>query len=619
LDKRRKITFGHIAVIIVMIAAALFYPLAYLDFGIISLAYIIKVFTVPTLALLMLSMMLFQPKRFSLMFRDNPAPGVLIMIFTAINLLHFFIYPEYTFFDLCLALSWIIIPLFCYIHHEIVKRWMPYAMSLILLFTYIATAGGLLLDSDFFHYHYTGLPGNWNWNATLITTCTPFLVFLLYMRIKKIYGVRPAVIVSLFPVLFSLAIMTKCASKGQMLALLASIGVIVFCQVSFRIKKLLIGSGAVFGIIFLILLFTAGKSRFDNFVATDVRVPIWRGTINLIQDNLMYGTGMSRFESEYAPYQPLEYFLCKDAAERTNHPHNHFLYIAVCFGLPGFIAWFLLLVFPLVNLFTTFRNQPVMMKLYGFAFLVMLFHSMLDLVLYQWPTNILALSILGILWSISWPEAEIQSPSPKLKPYSVLTWLCGTCSILLLCVTGWMVFLDLLSSVYLHNSLLVGGSAKNAGIASYFHDQSLQYRKTPNSAYKAVLNSHFYMHSPELTLKYLKLFDDFPGKNHAHKNGFYAYALCRNKHYKAALPYLLNEAKLYPLSTQNWYKLSWLLMKLGRKREALAANQQMLATVKAKGFNANEHLRLMIENPDYDMHPKLLREYLEDRKNSQHD
>ena len=94
--------------------------------------------------------------------------------------------------------------------------------------------------------------------------------------------------------------------------------------------------------------------KFQSTINEDVRIPLWEGTLNLIQDYPYIGTGAARFESIFASYRPLDYFMKPNNAVRSNHPHNTLLYIAAAFGIPALILWCILWLYPMVYCFITY-------------------------------------------------------------------------------------------------------------------------------------------------------------------------------------------------------------------------------------------------------------------------
>jgi len=66
-----------------------------------------------------------------------------------------------------------------------------------------------------------------------------------------------------------------------------------------------------------------------------IRLAVWRGTLDLIKDHLFFGTGPETFAYSFLPYRPVELNQTAEWEFLYNKAHNEYLNIAACTGLLG--------------------------------------------------------------------------------------------------------------------------------------------------------------------------------------------------------------------------------------------------------------------------------------------
>lgn len=71
----------------------------------------------------------------------------------------------------------------------------------------------------------------------------------------------------------------------------------------------------------------------------DIRLAVWKGTLNLIKDNPLLGTGPETFAYSFLPYRPVELNQTAEWEFLYNKAHNEYLNIAACTGLLGLGAY----------------------------------------------------------------------------------------------------------------------------------------------------------------------------------------------------------------------------------------------------------------------------------------
>ncbi len=70
-----------------------------------------------------------------------------------------------------------------------------------------------------------------------------------------------------------------------------------------------------------------------------IRLAVWRGTLNLIKDHPFLGTGPETFGYSFLPYRPVELNQTAEWEFLYNKAHNEYLNIAACTGLLGLATY----------------------------------------------------------------------------------------------------------------------------------------------------------------------------------------------------------------------------------------------------------------------------------------
>ena len=450
-----------------------------------------------------------------------------------------------------------------------------------------------------------GLPGNANWNAALITVTTAWALYLISKATWK-----GAFAKAYFFFICGLLLIAgawcfhNCHSRAALLALLAAGILLFYLEYGYKHRKtcLILLLAGIAGIAVLVSI-PAGNRILTERIAEDVRIPLWEGCVNLIKDNWMTGTTPVLFESTFAPYVPEDYFMRDNAAVRCNHPHNHFLFFAASFGVLLFSLWVFLLLWPLIEFLRSYRQKSVRNKLVFYSFTVLLIHSMFDLVLYEWPTNIIGLTFLGLLWGMTF------KPVRKAEAFKWLKVSGRTLGAALILILGFELWNDFYASANFRSGQIFSDILKKGDLAATCFDKALDYKgSSPQILYKAAMNAFHKLDNPDMALSYLmRIQQSSPAKNYAHSNGYIGLILCRKNKFKEGLKYLNAESANYPLSTTIRYYQVGACKQLGEKAGADAAYEKMLWTLKVKGLSIGD-LPELLANPDYDSHPRKLLE-----------
>ena len=289
------------------------------------------------------------------------------------------------------------------------KRFLPWYLTLFWLIDVILG----FIQYYGLHWFLFGLPQNINWNAALLSITAPFAV-LTACRLIRNRAWRIACPVLIAGITFWQIALTE--SRGTALGILAAGSLYVFLKAGHRGRRLMLFFALTLTIIgSMCLAFTSAKERVREELSRDERAFLAVTTMNMIAERPELGFGAPSFEQEYLRFRRPEFFSMRHSAVRIDHPHNHLLYIAAGFGIPGLICWLYLLLDPMFVAARRFKSLDTETKFSLLCLAGLLVHAQFDLVLFRWPTNILAMFFLGILLH------ELEGlPAPFWRPPAFL-------------------------------------------------------------------------------------------------------------------------------------------------------------------------------------------------------
>ena len=555
------------------------------------------IMTPASIALFALAGCCLKLSELKLILKQNLFFTTALMIIISIMLSHLFTVKHIAPEDIATALVWIAVPLFALLYQRYMSELLPYFMALLWLLNCWQ-----LVAEQIWHWNsrMVGVTGNNNWSAALMIVSTAFLLRLLWEKtagLKNKYRYGYFTLSALLIMIVSIIMLYRLYSKGANIALFAAaiMTLLIYYgkwqQRSFKII-LLIG-----GIVATCCLFFIIKSdAFATFAAGDVRLPLWTGALNMVLDNTINGVSPVAFESSFAPYLPVDYYLRGViAASRNIHPHSHLLYFAASFGLIATIAWGWLILRPLVSSKqykdSTLKSRRI---IYIFAFWVLLFHGMVDLTLFSWPCGYIFLIIVGLLWHNCW---KVDQKSSKLG--ILRTIIASSLGLLLLGYGIYIAYLNGTSS-YFNRQALIQLTSGQPQTALQSCNKSLSYKTTPQALYRAAIISLFDLKDPQLSLKYLEKFDQTPYQNYISNNGVRARALCVVRQPVKALPFFERESKNYPIGSLNWYFYYHTLKMLKSEQAAQIAKNNLLYSLEVKGMTLDD-IPILIKNPQADI------------------
>ncbi|MBQ7731837.1 MAG: O-antigen ligase family protein [Lentisphaeria bacterium] len=316
------------------------------------------------------------------------------------------------------------------------KRLLPWYLT---LFWLIDAALGFVQYYGL-HWFLFGLPGNINWNAAFLAVTAPFAILTAWKwcptednwSVNSFWRIGSLLLVT--GVTVWQIVLTD--SRGTLLGVAAAGALWVFLKLGHRGRRL-----TLFAVLALALVgsvwfaFFTSHDRILENLSRDERVFLANTTMSMIAEQPEIGFGAPSFEQEYLNFRRPEFFSMRHSAVRIDHPHNHLLYIAASFGILGLLCWLYLMLEPMFFaakriagekwVLTDENLGPNLVAAYEFrncgmddetrlsllCLAGLLVHAQFDLVLFRWPTNLLAMVFLGFLIH----ERE-GAPAPFWRP-----------------------------------------------------------------------------------------------------------------------------------------------------------------------------------------------------------
>lgn len=623
----------------ILIAGAMVFPL----FFICPFTYYKTVqmfFSLSSISLICFGIILFKAKDLKdQLIKKHWGIFVFACLFLVIPIIQYFTYKTYTISELSFSIMWITIPLFAYLYSEQLKKQLPAYFFIFLLFNLfisILQADVSILKINAFlsalqANEIVGIAGNRNWHAVFLIPLNAFSIYFagcIYKTFSKksgkIFSAFILIIIFGTTTIFSIYIMAICKCKAAWIALIAVSLLMIFLELFKKNRKaftvMLIFTMLLIGTIYgmnklsykelpktsTIVLKIQSKDKaviqkMDKTIRRDVRFPLWEGCVDMIMKYPYFGVSTARFESVFAEFRPIEYFMKPNNAVRSNHPHNSFLYITACYGIPGFILWLTLWGFPVIICLWKYYKLSLFSKITLFCYTILFLHALLDLIFFEWPTVLFSAILLGILWTEAWGKTvDNLTKKEKLLAKIIFTALKLT-AIAVLAISIKIVYMTLVSTYYFR----IGETAElcnHKEEALYYYDKGIKLDKAPSYVYRAGAMAFHELKNPQLSLHYFLMFKGMPISNYAHSNGFTGLALIKLNKMKESLPYLLKEVVIYPFLVGSWYRLYYVQEYLGMKKASQISYNNMQEVLKQKNLPPKA-LYFLLENPDYDSHP----------------
>ncbi len=426
---------------------------------------------------------------------------------------------------------------------------------------------------------FSGFPGNWNWNLTLLTVTFPAL--LLRLPGTPLRKLGTAVVSALLLLLILSWFRPELLPRGTLLGAAIALPVTWAAHHLRRKRRFFAGMAALLigGAIFAMMLQWP-------LSAPDSRRELWRGAVRLVENNPLAGVGPGRFQGTIKEYLPLDYYFSAHPATLHPHPHNEVLNYAAGFGISG-VCFFALLVL------TAWRRSgaDTPEKLWMFwAFLTLLAHGQVDV--------LLATPLAGMLFMLL-PGAingggPLASPIrfPRLRPI-VATVLAAAAL--------WGASVNWRSGREFRAAKLLAGAPARRGALQ----RAVAIKTEARSLYTLAAVELFDFRNPAAALELLDRLDRLNGhRAYLHSFQLRGRALAAGGDLEGALHSFRREAREFPLSAINSGLLLQVLEYLpGSSPEELsAAREHFVRMMKLRGI-APENFPLLLRNPAWDDEP----------------
>ena len=581
------------------ICALLFYPLVWprLIEGRLIYWSELNLFTSALIAVLCCSLLLFNSKKLFTFFSSKSAKLVAaaFAFILLISLIQLTVCYNGRFSYLWSSVYWIAVPLFCAVNRREIEKYLPFFMVI------LGTATAIQSFQEFSAGRpLVGIPGNWNWNASLIAVTVPFVCLAVHKYLRRYYKKILCLIASLlliFLLVVSAAVlMFYCKSKAAFLGLAISCAALLVLRYWRKFPRIYwLGFGLlliVFGGVFLYLI----KGYISNYLQNDQRLFLWFAALDLTKDNLLFGCGPELFESMYAPYISADYYFGKFVSARHNHAHNHFLYFAATMGIPALIAWGSVMFYAVgKNLCRAAEKTEWQLKLYLFVFILLFVHSMLDIVVVSWPLGCIFLIILGILLGRALEDAR----TAEAEKNKFITSACSVAAVALMILLINYLYFNFLGTMHYRRAKLIIEN-KEAEKAFAETEKSIAAMTSPQNTYLAAMISLYDFKNPKNCLKFLDRLNSLGFANYESNNLLRAKALAASGKMQESLLYFAREQQNFPLSCVNLYYYRMVLIRLGKKQQAADINKSLQDILKMKGFDEKK-LPELLKNPIMDL------------------
>lgn len=532
----------------------------------------------------------------------NNLAKIAIGFFFILVVFQFIYWPNYNIRLFFSGLSWIVIPLTVYVYADEFKK---------VIVPYFSFLWGFCIFHNIWqlthHQSSIGISGNRNWQGAFLVSCTPLFIFWLFGILKKRkLGKKVLITFLAIPTLFALYSLYKAESRGANLALIFA-GLLFACsQLLFSNKtkykkygKVLCYSLAgvfLLGILIGPLLF---GDKLAEIISFDVRIPLWRGAYEMFLKHPLLGVGSGSYEGNFAYFIPIAKFLRSQVfAGRSTHPHNQFLFFAGAFGLFGLFSLIYLWLAPIFLSLKNYLKTDILTKLVLFCYIMLVFHSMLDLVAMRWPTMQMLLIFQGLLWSVTFPRKETSEQTENVQPNNLhllslrTTWITAALSCLI--CSFYLLWQNTVMSAASRNSTIAADNESFVP-AVYFNQQAIKYGCNPEDLYHAGMESLFWLNDYNLAYFYFSELEKHPAKIVVHSNSRLAECLIRMNRKKEALFYLNQEIKVYPLSSIALYNKILLEKDLGDIKGAEITAEKLIKQMKFKGLKLGDMKRILAD------------------------
>ena len=444
---------------------------------------------------------------------------------------------------------------------RILPRWGTLVLGVLIVFT---------LRFPF----YIGLPGNWNWNLSLLTVLLPAPFVLWHPKPRQFW--QPALLATLLLTVFSL-VKPDLSPRGVIVGVIvASAALWLFWQLPRRQRIFITILGGAAGMAMFLSIWLGPA---DPAIRSS-RFWLWRGSVELALRRGVFGTGAGKFEREINPYLPRAYYFSKYATNLHTHPHNELLAAWCEFGVLG-VGFLLLLTLRAVS---GLRNYSAV-RVWGFwLFMVLFLHGQVDVLLQTPLAGTLCLVVGGALAGTHTKRNAVLHPKLGMAGAAATLTLAG--------VT--------FCSSWCYREALLNHGAGDDYLARQKVEKSLALWDTPAARYMAG-RIELLLRDPEAAIRHFERLA--PGYVHSNLYMGIAYAdmgeACLDRGdkvkalrwFKEALRCLDMEGRQYPMSALNADVELTILKRLGEDEELLHSRKDTLRYLLERRGISLEELR----------------------------
>jgi O-antigen ligase len=525
------------------------------------------------------------------------------------------------------------------------KRLLPWYLT---LFWLIDVALGFVQYYGL-HWFLFGLPGNINWNAAFLAVTAPFAILTAWKwcptednwSVNSFWRIGSLLLVA--GVTVWQIVLTD--SRGTLLGVAAAGALWAFLKLGHRGRRL-----TLFAVLALALVgsvwfaFFTSHDRILENLSRDERVFLANTTMSMIAEQPEIGFGAPSFEQEYLNFRRPEFFSMRHSAVRIDHPHNHLLYIAASFGILGLLCWLYLVLEPMFFaakriagetwVLTDENLGPNLVAAYEFrdcgmddetrlsllCLAGLLVHAQFDLVLFRWPTNLLAMVFLGFLiheregapapfWRppvflrrFRWEflkSLERTRPPEHRHTGRLLRPVLFALGIVLLGTGLFSAFGNLAAESLAWHADNVALEGRQADAAKLY----LMAASMPGSGLplKSRALNHASLHETAHAQRYYAMFSASSTPDFGYVNDYFARACVLGGHPADAIPFLKRAMTLRPRSVLPLLMLMDVYDRLG-SRGAVDAVQERLDQLMAYRKLEPEDLETIFNDQDLDLH-----------------
>ena len=514
---------------------------------------------------------------------------ILVLLISALG--HFFHNGGCSLESLGLNLVFLTVPLFACLNKTIFLRILPWFMTLLWLLTCTACFTQRMRNITG-----VGIPGNWNWNATFLLITAPFVICLIFRALYR-KGKTTAILCSLPVAAVTLVLFLKSGSRAAVLGLITALFLYVCLSLNPQRRRILL----IFcGILFaagIVVLTTLYRTNIDSFVADEIRPAIWESTIRMIGDHPL-GVGAESFEERYIPYKTADYFLHRHASPRTIHPHNEFLNIAALLGIPALLAWCILTFKGVFRFLRGYQRASTELKIVFFCLVVILVHSMLDLILFSWPQDMLGFAFAGFFWA---PQMLVGEP--RLK-FHCIPRIAGGIAVAGVVLSGLNNFR---ATWHFEQSLEASRRKDTVRAQSHALAGAELSRDFPEHLYRCTERALLFDRNYPLALKLAERLEQTSHRNFSRIHMMKAMALAFLGRDEEAAAEYERESRNYPYLILPRIGMMTCYGRLGKTERIPAIEKELAELIKLRGLSPAD-VRTIMKHPECDLNQHKLKE-----------